>query len=139
MHTEYEQAVERGLHRYVKLVAEAVGLAGNAYYAQTHPRAEAYLALDLRLPVFPELDTALLWDEGDGWALAVEPGAGADLAIVTYLAAPDPVPPPTVVAAFAKAACDGIPAGEPQPHPPEAGAADRLAAYAAELPAEDLW
>lgn len=137
MHWDF--MLEQGLHRYLRLVAESVGLPGNAYYVQPHPRAEAYLALDHRLPSFPDHDAALIWDEHRGWALAVE--LGQDLLIAGYLPTPETVPQPRVVAEFAKSASDGGPLGTPDPartDTPEA-ALTRLAAYACRVPADDLW
>jgi hypothetical protein len=121
------------------LVAEAVGLPGNAYYVEPHPRAEAYLALDHRLPAFPDNDAALVWDEHRGWALAVE--LGPDLLIAGYLPTAETVPQPRVVAEYAKSASDGDSPGTPEPARTDTPSAvlARLAAYASPFPADDLW
>lgn len=40
---------------------------------QAEPPANAYVALDERLPGFPDHDVALLWDERSGWSAAICP------------------------------------------------------------------
>lgn len=132
MYLEYEDAQARGLRRYVKLVTEALGLGGNAYFVQMDPPpANAYLALERRLPEFPDRDAALMWSEDTGWCLVVESRFGEDLIVLAYLGA-DILPAPPVVARFAEDLCDGVAAGalEPPARDP-LDVHERLAAYAA--------
>ncbi|OXM67479.1 DUF6292 family protein [Amycolatopsis thermalba] len=116
MHLEYEHAAASGLRRYVSAVAEELGCSGEAYYAHLDPPpAYAYLALDDRLPDHPGQDTALVWNEHDGWAVAIETTAGHELSVVRYLGA-ELLPPPPEVArfvdeVFAGRAPDAAPAG----------------------------
>lgn len=109
-----------------------MGLAGNAYFVQTDPApANAYLALERRLPAFADRDAALIWSEDLGWSLVVESHCGEDLIVLSYLGT-DLLPAPRVVACFAEDLCDGVAVGVLDP--PERDGADvreRLAAYAA--------
>ncbi|WP_229874839.1 DUF6292 family protein [Amycolatopsis deserti] len=132
MYLEYEDAQARGLRRYVRLVTEALGLGGNAYFVQIDPPpANAYLALERRLPEFPDRDAALIWSEDTGWSLVVESHCGEDLIVLAYLGT-DVLPAPRVVARFAEDLCDGVATGVLEPpawDPADVG--ERLAAYAA--------
>jgi len=100
MHLEYEHAAASGLRRYVNVVAEELGCSGEAYYANLDPPpAYAYLALDDRLGEHPGQDTALVWNEHDGWAVAIEATAGHDLSVVRYFGG-ELLPSPSAVARF---------------------------------------
>jgi hypothetical protein len=81
------------------LVTEALGLSGDCSWVQAEPPATVYLALEGRLPDFPDLDVALLWDEEHGWAAAVEASSGTELVVLSYLGE-DVLPPPREVATF---------------------------------------
>jgi hypothetical protein len=72
MHWEYDSTEIRGLREYIELVADAVGLGDPSWFVQTDQPANAYIALAERLPLFPNRDVALLWDEDTGWALGLE-------------------------------------------------------------------
>lgn len=61
--------------------------------------ATGYLALEARLPGFPDRDLALIWEDTRGWAAAIETHCGEDLIVVAYLGI-DPVPAPHQVAQF---------------------------------------
>ncbi|WP_260418219.1 DUF6292 family protein [Actinophytocola algeriensis] len=74
-----------GLRRYVRLVAQSLGLHGECSYIQADESACAYIALDARLSRFPDRDVALLWDEEPGWSAALETHSGEDLLAVAYL------------------------------------------------------
>jgi len=97
-------------------------------------RANAYVALDGRLPGYPRYDLALVWDEENGWAAVLETQCGDDMIILCYLGG-DVLPYPGVVAAFvAELRADEYPG---QPDAPalrasfaEDGFDDRLAAAA---------
>ncbi|EMD23424.1 DUF6292 family protein [Amycolatopsis azurea] len=106
MESEFGETVIRGLHRYVRLVIEELRLSGNAYYAQLDPNAGAYIALDRKLPGHPGCDVALVWNEGKGWALALETDSREDLVVVERLGA-GILPSPRVVATFTRDAYAG--------------------------------
>jgi hypothetical protein len=96
MDLDFDGPAARGLRHYVRLVAGELGLTGESWTVHLEVPASAYIALDRRLPEFPERDTALLWHEHHGWALALENGGGRDLDVVTYVGA-EVLPPPGVV------------------------------------------
>ncbi|MGH3861159.1 DUF6292 family protein [Actinokineospora sp.] len=96
MEADLDDALARGLREYVR---RALGLRGNSFYLQAERPASVYLALDGRLPRFPDRDVALLWDEECGWAAAVETHSGEDLIVVAYLGQ-DVLPTPALVAAW---------------------------------------
>lgn len=134
MHLEFGSLTAQGLLHYVRLVADALGLAGDSSFVQLEPRANAYLALDGRLPLFPAHDVALTWDEVHGWAGGIEAHSGEDLILLAYLGT-DVLPLPQVVARFAR----GVLSGElpDRPEAPNLRAVDdtddlqaRLAGYA---------
>lgn len=137
MKLEESGAPARGLYRYLRLVNEAVGLRGDAFYIQLQDPAGAYLALDRRLPGLPWRDTALTWDERQGWAVTVETSSGDDLIVITFLG-PDVLPAPRVVAEFARQVLDGGSPGQSEApnlreHYRDEDLAQRLAAYATPL------
>ncbi|WP_410673950.1 DUF6292 family protein [Amycolatopsis sp. cmx-4-68] len=125
-------AAARGLRQY--FLAVAAELDAPAWFCEVDVPATAYLALERRLPRFPDHETALLWDEQDGWAAAVESPTGEDVVILAYLGE-DILPAPEAVVGFVNALYDdGYPG---QPDPPDfrrPGAPDgfdeRLSAYA---------
>lgn len=88
-----------GLPSYLRQVAAAVDT-DPAYVdvlAGALP-ATGYIAVDQRLPSFPDQDMALLWNEESGWAAALETPTG-DLIVLDCLA-DDVVPAPHEVAEF---------------------------------------
>lgn len=140
MDLEFEGAPARGLRRYVASVAEQLGLRGAGWTVQLEQPVSAYLALDQRLPGFPDRDTALLWHELHGWALAVETHGGEDPVVIAYVGH-DVLPPPGVVAELAAQVITD-PAGHPGPvDPPHRRTLDdkelvtRLAGYAGPIDA----
>ncbi|MEV6908726.1 DUF6292 family protein [Amycolatopsis sp. NPDC051071] len=104
METGFGEAVLQGLHRYVRLVIEELGLHGDAFYAQLEPTAGAYIALDRKLPEYPDRDVALVWDERYGWSVALETDSSEDLITVAYHGR-EILPSPSAVAAFAREVC----------------------------------
>ncbi|MFC3455445.1 DUF6292 family protein [Amycolatopsis speibonae] len=137
MESELGEAVVRGLHRYVRLVIEELRLSGNAYYTHFDPTVGAYIALDRRLPGQSECDVALVWNESTGWALALETDSREHLLVVDRLR-DEILPPPRVVATFARDAYAGEPMGDEDDAPPPIceDLAERLTGYAsATLPA----
>jgi hypothetical protein len=114
MESEPDGPRARGLRRYVRLVTEALGLSGECSWVQAEPPGSVYLALEGRLPSFPDHDVALLWDEEHGWAAAVETHSGTDLVVVSYHGE-DVLPPPREVATFVTRLFRGECPGQPSP------------------------
>lgn len=104
MDLDVQGAPARGLRRYVRLVAEAIGVGTEASTVQFDHPVSVYLALDRRHPTFPDRDLALLWDERFGWALGAEADSSADVQVVGYLAV-DVLPLPEIVAKYVETAC----------------------------------
>lgn len=131
-------AVAQGLHSYLRQVCRALGVGRDASCWDIEDRATAYVALDGRLPGYPNHDLALVWDEENGWAAALETRTGDDLIVLCYLG-PDLLPAPRVLVEFVETLRqDGYPG---QPDPPAVRAAfaddgfyDRLSAYRATTP-----
>jgi len=111
-----EDVFARRLRHYVSEVARALGVGPESTMADPATPASAYLALDGRVPGFPDRDLALLWDERHGWSAAVETHSGEDLVIVSYV---DPmhglVPSPRVLARFVAALRAGEHLGRADP------------------------
>jgi hypothetical protein len=114
MEQDFDSLAAQGLSRYIRLVSQALGLTGVSSYVQWAPLANAYIALDDRLSLFPSRDVALVWDEERGWAVGVESDSAADLIIVSYLGV-DVLPAPPVVAGFARDVINGEQAGRARP------------------------
>jgi len=106
--------VLRGLRDYIGKIAAAIGSHGESYCIETEPTLEVYLALDGRIPGLPARDVALLWDERNGWAGAIETGCGEELIIVSYLGV-SLVPKPEVVANYVARLLDGKAPGQADP------------------------
>jgi hypothetical protein len=71
------------LRGYLDRVATVLGVPPEAYWCDAASRTpEAYMALTHRLPAFPDRDLALLWDDEQGWALALEPDPWHDLQVL---------------------------------------------------------
>ncbi|WP_447002524.1 DUF6292 family protein [Saccharothrix isguenensis] len=102
---DFDEDLVSGLRGYVRLVTGELGLSGECSYAQAEP-AGAYLALDGRLPGFPDRDVALLWDEGAGWSVAVETHSGEDLIVYAYFG-PELLPAPEAVARWVRGLLHG--------------------------------
>lgn len=100
-----DEAPTRGLHRYIGLVAAALGQHGAAHSVRLDPPVTAYLMLARRLPEFPDHHTELVWYERHGWAVALQLSRD-DLVTISYLGI-DVLPAPRVVAGFAERMCDG--------------------------------
>ncbi|MBN6038366.1 DUF6292 family protein [Amycolatopsis sp. 195334CR] len=108
---EFHEAEVNELRRYVRMVAGALGQQGDSFYVQGTPLA-AYLALDGHLAAFPGRDVALVWDEQNGWALALETESTEDPVVISRC--PDGIrPAPGDVAAFAESRLLGSTQPEP--------------------------
>jgi hypothetical protein len=101
MELDFDDALMRGLRGYVRRVTEELGLSGECSYVQAERPAVAYLALDGRLPGFPDRDVALLWEEDGGWSAAVETHSGEDVIVQAHFG-PDVLPSPAAVARWAR-------------------------------------
>jgi Family of unknown function (DUF6292) len=114
MDLEFDFLAAQGLSRYVRLVAEELGLTGECSFSQLAPPVNAYLALDGHLPLFPSRDVALIWHEEHGWAAGIETHSGEDLILLSFLG--DVVlPAPRVVAQFARSVLGEELPGQPEP------------------------
>lgn len=92
-------AAESALRAYLAVVADALGVPPKSTCAMPGPPASAYIALDEDLPGFPDRDLALLWEDTQGWAAAIETHSGEDVIVVAYLGK-EVVPAPREVVAF---------------------------------------
>ncbi|WP_370961640.1 DUF6292 family protein [Amycolatopsis sp. cg9] len=97
-----DHGLRSGLTGYLAAVSAAVGVGAESCTVDLDDPASAYVALDLRLPGHPGRDTALLWDERHGWALAMETHSGEDLLVLAYLG-DELVPAPARVRGFVAA------------------------------------
>lgn len=87
---DFDDSAARRVRRYVREVVVGLGLRGESSFVETEPRAGAYVALDGRLPDFPDHDVALLWNERTGWAAAVEDRRGELVEIARLGGDPEP-------------------------------------------------
>lgn len=94
-----DQALAHGLRRYVEQTVAALALTGRPYCLDVAHPMSAYVALNARLPNFPDCDTALLWDERYGWAGALETDTSSQLTVLSYCGSAL-LPSPATVAQF---------------------------------------
>ncbi|MFD5830308.1 DUF6292 family protein [Lentzea sp. NPDC060358] len=73
---DFDDSVDRRVRQYVREVVTGLGLRGDSSFVEADPRPAAYVALDGRLPDFPDHYVALVWDELTGWSVAVEDRIG---------------------------------------------------------------
>ncbi|MFI9811471.1 DUF6292 family protein [Saccharothrix variisporea] len=106
MHLDLDDASARALHDYVRQVSTALGLSDEQFCVDHNPPATAYLALDARLPHWPDREVALLWDQHYGWSLAAETHSGEDLLVHAHYDAAL-APPAAEVAAWTAAVLAG--------------------------------
>jgi hypothetical protein len=127
--------LRQGLAGYVRAVAAAVDVPVEGATFEVSDTATAYLALACRWPQRPSQDLMLVWDERNGWMVAVETGPAEEPLVVAYLRGDDVVPEPRVVASFVTDVIAGGRANGPSPVFPTAqgrhGLAQRLARYVA--------
>ncbi|ONI85078.1 hypothetical protein ALI22I_32115 [Saccharothrix sp. ALI-22-I] len=100
-----------GLARYVKAVAEEIGVPPEGTEFEVSDTATAYLGLE-----GPGPDLMLLWNEKRGWSIAVETDPTEAPLVIAHLGMPL-VPPPDAVARFV----DDVLAGKPGSPEPEFG------------------
>lgn len=134
MNLDFHSPAARGLRRYVRLVAAALGPAADCSAVHWDHPVNAYLALSGRLRWFPERTVALTWDGRDGWAMVLTRHPGGTLLVLRYLGH-DVLPAPHAVATFSARIFRDEFAGQAEP-PTRAAREDpdlvtRLACYAA--------
>lgn len=96
---DFDDSAARGVRHYVRQVVTGLGLRGDSSCIDAEPRVGAYVALDGRLPDFPEHYVALVWNELGGWSAAVENRLG-ELVEVARMGG-DPTPAPAAVVRWA--------------------------------------
>jgi hypothetical protein len=114
MDLDEEDPAARGLRRYARLVAEAVGVGSTPSVVQLNEPVGVCLPLVRCAADQRDGDLALLWDERCGWALAIDSGGGVDVRIVGFLCT-ELVPAPRVVAEYVDRARYGDGFGELAP------------------------
>jgi hypothetical protein len=97
---DFDDSAARRVRRYVRQVVTGLGLRGDSSFVETEPHAGAYVALDGRLPDFPDHDVALTWHERTGWSAAVEDRGGEPVEIARMDG--DPLPAPAAVVAWVR-------------------------------------
>ncbi|GAA1236356.1 hypothetical protein GCM10009676_20690 [Prauserella halophila] len=95
-------STQRGLRRYVEVVAAGLGLEAAAAWSDVDDlTATAYIALDGELPGMEGREVALVWDGRTGWALGAETHSGEDLVIRAWYGT-ELLPDPDAVVRFVK-------------------------------------
>lgn len=122
---EPNSRVDRGLRRYLQLVAQHVGIDIESCWYEWQPQAVAYIALDERVPSHPDRDLALVWDEFTGWCAGIEVGRGDDFVVLAYLDT-DVLPAPRVIANFIEELLDDRHPDRPALPPTHSSTRDEL-------------
>ncbi|WP_253856484.1 DUF6292 family protein [Prauserella alba] len=95
-------STQRGLRRYVEVVAAGLGLEAAAAWSDVDDlTATAYIALDGELPGLEGREVALVWDGRTGWAVGAETHSGEDLVIRAWYGT-ELLPEPDAVVRFVK-------------------------------------
>ncbi len=75
MDVDFDDEATRKLRRYARQVGEALGQQGESWCVESERPGSFYLAVEGRLPHFPDEDLALVWRERRGWyAVTERPG-----------------------------------------------------------------
>jgi hypothetical protein len=85
MEMDFDDTAARTRKDYVQQVSAAMGLRCACACVLTEQPVSVYLAVEGRVPRYPDRDVALLWDEQTGWSAAVETYSGEDLIVVADL------------------------------------------------------
>ena len=101
--TGYQHPAVPAVLEYLRDVTAELGIGLESCTLDHDRPVSAYVALDTRLPHYPDRDVALLWDEERGWAAAIETHSGEDLIVLRHLGGPAVAPPPRRVARFVTA------------------------------------
>ncbi|MEV6717963.1 DUF6292 family protein [Lentzea sp. NPDC051208] len=99
---DFDDTAARVLRDYVHAVSTGLGLRGESSFVAADHLSNAYVALEGQLRDFPHDDVALLWDERNGWAAAIENARSGDLVVVARLDG-EVTPPPSVVVTWVRA------------------------------------
>lgn len=126
---EHATAPMWGLGCYLRTVADALGLPSDAANWEIAEEASAYVALDGRIPRFPDRNLMLIWHEARGWLVATEPDGSHDSSTVVARLRGDIVPRPGAVAAFVHGVMSGRYEDVPTPPGAHRDPAYRLALY----------
>ncbi|MGW4056707.1 DUF6292 family protein [Amycolatopsis sp. NPDC004747] len=105
--TGYRHPAVPALLEYLRDVTAELGIGLESCTIDHDRPVSAYVALDTRLPHYPDRDLALLWDEERGWAAAIETHSGEDLIVLRHLGGPAVAPAPSRVAKFVTALHEG--------------------------------
>ncbi len=92
--------LERGLAAYVRAVATALGVPAEATGFEISDTVTVYLGLPDRFADAPNRDLMLVWNERDGWLVAVENQPREPIQVIGYLGGHDILPHPHTVARF---------------------------------------
>jgi hypothetical protein len=90
--------------QYAWRVTRELGLSGESSCVDRDNPLRLYVAVDGRLPGYPDHDVALLWTKCHGWAVAVEEPGTAEVTVVAHLGGAIE-PPPRTVARWVRALC----------------------------------
>ncbi|MFL6142316.1 MAG: DUF6292 family protein [Labedaea sp.] len=132
MQAEGAFALERGLAGYVRAVAAELRVSEEATGFEISDTVTAYLGLTERNPDCPGRDLMLVWNQRDGWLVAVETRPAEQPLVVGYLGTADILPSPDRVAGFVAGVLGGSQPLGPRPaFPPfdSAELAGRLSQY----------
>ncbi|GAA3629479.1 hypothetical protein C8D88_1011847 [Lentzea atacamensis] len=87
------------LERYVRKVAEALGVPRDGASFEVTDTATAYIALGCRAVAHPDRDVMLVWSATQGWAVSIETDPAEPLIVLARLSG-DIVQAPEAVAGF---------------------------------------
>ena len=93
------------LRGYLATVASGLDVGLESCTLDIDAPVSAYLAVDHKVPAYPERDVALLWDERGGWSIAVETHSGEDLIVLAAMDTAEVAPPAEQVAEFVAQHC----------------------------------
>ena len=79
MDLDFDDEATRKLRWYALQVTEALGLQGESSSVEAEHPSSLYLAVEGRLPRFPDEDLALVWRERRGWFAVTERPGGSHL------------------------------------------------------------
>ena len=72
MDVDFDYEATRKLRSYAQRVSAALGQQGESWCVESERPGAFYLAVEGRLPNFPDEDLALIWREKRGWHAVVE-------------------------------------------------------------------
>lgn len=125
-----QRGTDRGLDRYVAAISDVLGVDEQHRSWDICEPAGAYLGLPERFALFPDRESALIWDERHGWASAVAALSGDRSVMMAYLGG-EVLAEPADVIDFARRLVRGDNVGElfPPELDPWIDLRARLAAY----------